>query len=167
LENNKPQYEITIKCKDEEWGKITLELYPEVAPKHVQNFDNLVSSKSYDGCAFHRVIPGFMIQGGDPNSKNKPKNTWGYGDPSQTSVPAEFNKMPHKRGALSAARSQDPNSATSQFFICHADANFLDGQYTVYGQAISGLEIVDKVVNYPRDSRDNPNDKIEMYIVKK
>jgi peptidyl-prolyl cis-trans isomerase B (cyclophilin B) len=164
--STKPQYEITIKSNGEVWGKIVLELFPDLAPKHVQNFDSLVSVKFYDGCAFHRVIPGFMIQGGDPNSKDKPKTSWGMGDPNQTKVPAEFNKTPHKRGILSAARAQDPNSATSQFFIVHKDANFLDGQYTVYGEAISGMEIVDKIVNSPRDSRDNPNDKIEMYIKK-
>lgn len=162
----RPQYEITVSSNGEVWGKIVLELFPDVAPKHVHNFDSLVSTGFYDGCAFHRVIPGFMIQGGDPNTKNKPKNTWGMGDPSQARVPAEFNKTSHKRGILSAARSQDPNSASSQFFICHADATFLDGQYTVYGQAISGMEIVDRVASAPRDPKDNPNDKIEMAIKK-
>jgi len=161
-----PQYEITVKQKGAELGKIILELYPEIAPKHVHNFDSLVSSGFYDGTAFHRVIPGFMIQGGDPNSKTMPKEKWGYGDPSQTKVPAEFNSTSHERGILSAARSQDPNSATSQFFICVADAKFLDRQYTAFGKAISGMEVADKVVNSPRDRNDNPNDKIEMFIKK-
>ncbi|OGU56118.1 MAG: peptidylprolyl isomerase [Ignavibacteria bacterium GWF2_33_9] len=157
---------MTVKQKGAELGKIILELYPEIAPKHVHNFDSLVSSGFYDGTAFHRVIPGFMIQGGDPNSKTMPKEKWGYGDPSQTKVPAEFNSTSHERGILSAARSQDPNSATSQFFICVADAKFLDRQYTAFGKAISGMEVADKVVNSPRDRNDNPNDKIEMFIKK-
>ena len=160
----KPQYEITVKQLGKELGKIVLELFPDVAPKHVHNFDSLVKIGFYDGCAFHRVIPGFMIQGGDPNSKTESREKWGYGRPDQTRVPAEFNKTSHKRGILSAARSQDPNSASSQFFICVADATFLDGQYTVYGQAISGMEVADKIVNSPRDTKDNPNDKIEMFI---
>ena len=168
MENTqRPQYEITVTQKGVELGKIVLETYPDVAPKHAANFDSLVAAKAFDGCAFHRVIPGFMIQGGDPNSISKPKNTWGMGDPSQARVPAEFSKLNHKRGILSAARSQDPNSASSQFFICVADASFLDGQYSVYGEVISGMEVVDKVVNAPRDKSDNPNDKIEMKIIKK
>lgn len=162
----KPRYEITVKQLDKELGKIVLELFPDVAPKHVANFDSLVKVGFYDGCAFHRVIPGFMIQGGDPNSKTEPKNKWGFGRPDQTRVPAEFSQISHKRGILSAARSQDPNSASSQFFICVADASFLDGKYTVYGQAISGMEVADKIVNMPRDDKDNPNDKVEMFIKK-
>nr|MDA3843583.1 peptidylprolyl isomerase [Candidatus Kapabacteria bacterium] len=107
------------------------------------------------------------IQGGDPNSKTKAKDTWGMGDPNQKNVPAEFNNKSHKRGILSAARSQDPNSASSQFFLCVDDALFLDGQYTVYGQVTSGIEVADKVVAAPRDSRDCPHEKIEMFITKK
>lgn len=163
---NDYRYEMTVTQNGKELGKIILELFPDKAPKHVANFDELVAAKFYDGTAFHRVIPGFMIQGGDPNSKDKPKNTWGFGDPSQKKVPAEFNDTKHKRGILSAARSQDPNSASSQFFIMHADSPHLDGQYTAYGKVISGMEVVDKVANAPRDPRDNPNEKIEMKIVK-
>jgi peptidyl-prolyl cis-trans isomerase B (cyclophilin B) len=162
----KPKYEITVKQLGKELGKIVIELFPDIAPKHVANFDSLVKVGFYDGCAFHRVIPGFMIQGGDPNSKTEPKEKWGFGRPDQARVPAEFNKTSHARGILSAARSQDPNSASSQFFICVADAKFLDGQYTAFGQTISGIEVADKIVNSPRDSRDNPNDKIEMFIKK-
>lgn len=161
----RPQYEITVTQKGKEMGKIVLETFPDVAPKHAANFERLVAEKAYDGTAFHRVIPGFMIQGGDPNSKNKPKNTWGYGDPSQKTVPAEFNDIPHERGILSAARSQDPNSATSQFFICHAAARFLDGKYTVYGKVLQGIEVVDKVCEAPRNG-EAPVDKIEMTIKK-
>lgn len=164
-----PHYIISVKLKEanQELGEIEIELFPDVAPKHVRNFDSLVSIKFFDGCAFHRVIPGFMIQGGDPNSKDKPKNTWGYGDPSQTRVPAEFNKIKHERGILSAARSNDPNSATSQFFIMVASAPHLDGQYTAYGKVVNGMDVVDKIVNQPRDARDNPLDKVEMTIRKK
>ncbi|MDQ1265008.1 MAG: peptidyl-prolyl cis-trans isomerase [Bacteroidota bacterium] len=162
----KPQYIISVNQLGQHLGDIKIELFPDVAPKHVANFDSLVSTNSFDGTAFHRVIPGFMIQGGDPNSKDKPKNTWGYGDPNQKTVPAEFNKLSHKRGILSAARSQDPNSATSQFFICVADKPGLDGAYTVFGQVLEGMDVADKIVSMPRDRNDNPNDKVEMKIVK-
>lgn len=161
----RPQYEITVIQNQKELGKIVLETFPDIAPKHAANFDKLVSENFYDGTAFHRVIPGFMIQGGDPNSKNKPKNTWGFGDPSQPTVPAEFNDISHERGILSAARSNDPNSATSQFFICHAAAKFLDGKYTAYGKVLKGIEVVDKVCEAPRNG-EAPVDKIEMKIRK-
>ena len=161
-----PQYEITVTQGGKELGKILLELWPDIAPKHVANFDSLVTTGFYNGTAFHRVIPGFMIQGGDPNTKDKPKETWGMGDPTQKKVPAEFNKTKHARGILSAARSQDPNSASSQFFIMHGDAPHLDGQYTAYGKVLSGLEVVDKVATTDRDRRDCPNVKVEMTIKK-
>lgn len=162
-----PQYEITVTQSGKEMGKIDIMLYKDAAPKHTANFDSLVSVGFYDGTAFHRVIPGFMIQGGDPNSKTGPKNTWGYGDPAQTTVPAEFSKtLKHKRGIISAARSQDPNSATSQFFICVADCDFLDGQYSIFGEVTKGMDVVDKVVSAKRDLNDNPLEKIEMKIVK-
>ncbi len=163
---NNPKYEITCTQGANELGKIQIELFPDVAPKHVANFDSLVAIKFYDGTAFHRVIPNFMIQGGDPNSKSEPKDKWGMGRPDQKRVPAEFSKLEHKRGIISAARSQDPNSASSQFFICVADAKWLDGQYSIFGQVNSGMEVVDKIVNSPRDARDNPLEKIEMKIVK-
>lgn len=161
-----PRYEMTVTQKGKELGKIVLELFPDKAPKHVHNFDSLVAAKFYDGCAFHRVIPGFMIQGGDPNTKNKPKETWGMGAPGQTKVPAEFNDIKHVPGILSAARTADPNSATSQFFLMHAASPHLDGQYTAYGKAVSGLEVIDMVAKMPKDARDNPNDKVEFKIVK-
>lgn len=163
---DRPKYLITTYQKGEELGKIKIELYNDVAPKHVANFDSLVSIGFYDGTAFHRVIPGFMIQGGDPNSKDKPREMWGFGDPSQTTVPAEFSKLNHKRGIISAARKPDPNSATSQFFICVADVPHLNGQYSIFGEVIEGMEVVDKIVNMPRDNRDNPIDKVEMKIEK-
>jgi len=162
----RPQYEITVTQKGQELGKIVIELFPDVAPKHVHNFDSLVSVGFYNGTAFHRVIPGFMIQGGSYYSKTDQKEKWGISDPSQTKVPAEFSNLQHKRGTVSAARTNDPNSATSQFFICVADAPHLDGQYSIFGQTVSGLDVVDKIVNAPRDNRDNPLDKIEMKIKK-
>ncbi|MBL7975552.1 MAG: peptidylprolyl isomerase [Candidatus Kapabacteria bacterium] len=165
--NNNPHYVISVKVGGESIGEIEIELFKDLAPKHVRNFDSLVSVGFYNGTAFHRVIPGFVIQGGDPNSKSKPKNTWGFGDPGQTKVPAEFNSTPHKRGIVSAARSNDPNSATSQFFICVDDASSLDNKYTVYGQVVRGMEVADKIVNLPRDERDNPIEKAEMMVTKK
>lgn len=163
LEKTK-NYTIEAKVEGKSIGIINVSLWPDLAPKTVANFDKLVKEGAYDGTAFHRVIPGFMIQGGDPNSKDKPKNTWGMGDPSQAKVPAEFSNVPHERGILSMARSQDVNSASSQFFICHGDAGFLDNNYTVFGKVTSGLDVVDKIVNMPRDKNDNPNTKVEMFI---
>ena len=113
-------------------GEMILELWPDVAPKHVENFKALAKKGFYDGTCFHRVIPGFMIQGGDPNTKDEgKKNLWGQGGPGYT-IKAEFNSHHHARGILSMARTPDPDSAGSQFFICHADAGSLDHQYTVF-----------------------------------
>ncbi len=164
-----PHYIISVTQKSEHLGDIEIELFSKIAPKHVHNFDSLVAIKFYDGTAFHRVIPGFMIQGGDPNTKNKPKSTWGQGDPSQTTVPAEFNSTKHVRGIISAARTPDPNSATSQFFIMHGNAPHLDGQYTAYGKVITGMEVVDKICNLPLEgpAHSTPVDKVEMTIKKK
>ena len=119
----------------------------------------------YDGTTFHRVIPGFMIQGGDPNTKD-PKGSrdrHGTGGPGH-SVKAEFNDTPHKRGVLSMARSSDPNSAGSQFFICVKDSAFLDRQYTAFGRVVTGMEVADKIVAAPRDARDNPEERVEMKV---
>ena len=161
----KPQYEITVTQKGVELGKIIIETFPDVAPKHCETFDNLVKSRFYDGLAFHRVIPGFMIQGGDPNSKDKPKETWGMGDPSQPTMPAEFSNISHKRGIVSTARKgNDINSATSQFFIMVADYPSLDGQYTVFGKVLEGMDVADKIVKTPTERPDRPIDKVEMKI---
>jgi peptidyl-prolyl cis-trans isomerase B (cyclophilin B) len=154
---------IHIHVKGESWGDIQLKFFPDVAPKHVQNMMKLAKEKFYDGTTFHRVIPGFMIQGGDPNSKGHDRSKHGMGGPGHR-VHAEFSHRPHKRGTLSMARSQDPNSAGSQFFICVADANFLDGQYTVFGEVVHGMETVDRIVNVQRDGNDNPLDRIEMIM---
>jgi peptidyl-prolyl cis-trans isomerase B (cyclophilin B) len=158
---------MSITQGEAELGEIVLELFPDIAPKHVRNFDSLVGDKFYDGAAFHRVIPGFMIQGGDPNTRNKPKETWGMGDPSQTKVPQEFNAITHQPGILSAARTPDPNSATSQFFIVVGDASFLDNQYTVYGRVLKGMDIAYKIVNTPTEKPDRPLVKVEMKVRKK
>lgn len=145
------------------FGNIELTFFPEVAPNHVNNFIELAKKGFYDGTTFHRVIPGFMIQGGDSNSKNPDRSMHGMGGPGYT-VKAEFNEKPHKRGTLSMARAGHPDSAGSQFFICVADAPFLDRQYTVFGEVLSGMEVVDKIVNQPRDRKDNPLDRIEMKV---
>ena len=145
------------------FGNIELKFFPDVAPNHVKNFIDLAKKGFYDGTTFHRVIPGFMIQGGDPNTKNHDKSTHGMGGPGYQ-LKAEFNSRPHKRGILSMARAASPDSAGSQFFICVADAPFLDRQYTVFGEVVSGMEVADKIVSQPRDSRDNPNDRIEMKV---
>jgi len=158
-----PQATITVTSKNELWGQIVLRFFPDVAPNHVKNFIDLAKQGFYNGTTFHRVIPGFMIQGGDPNSKNPDRATHGMGGPGHK-VNAEFNSKPHKRGTLSMARANDPNSAGSQFFICVNDANFLDWQYTVFGEVQSGLEVVDKVVSAKRDGRDNPLERVEMTV---
>lgn len=145
------------------FGKIELKFFPEVAPNHVNNFIELAKKGFYDGSTFHRVIPGFMIQGGDPNSKNPDKSKHGMGGPGYT-IKAEFNNKPHKRGTLSMARAQDPDSAGSQFFICVANAAFLDKKYSAFGEVVSGMEVADKIVNQPRDSKDNPQERIEIKV---
>ena len=152
---------IHIQVKGEPWGEIRLKFFPDVAPDHVQNMVKLAKNKFYDGTTFHRVIPGFMIQGGDPNTKDPDRSRHGMGGPGHR-VKAEFSNRPHRRGTLSMARSQDPNSAGSQFFICVADSKFLDGQYTVFGEVVCGMETVDRIVNVQRDGNDNPLDRIEM-----
>lgn len=145
------------------FGSIEIRFFPDVAPNHVNNFIELAKKGFYDNTIFHRVIPGFMIQGGDPNSKGADKSRHGTGGPGHT-VKAEFNSKPHKRGSVSMARAAHPDSAGSQFFICVADSNFLDRQYTLFGEVVSGIEVADKIVSQPRDSRDNPNERIEMKV---
>jgi peptidyl-prolyl cis-trans isomerase B (cyclophilin B) len=150
---------------DTRFGEIEIEFLPDKAPGHVKNFLDLARKGFYDGTTFHRVIPGFMIQGGDPNTKdvNAPRARHGTGGPG-TNVKAEFNDTPHKRGIVSMARAQDPDSAGSQFFIVVKDSLFLDNNYTAFGKVVRGMEAADKIVNSPRDARDNPNDRIEMKV---
>ena len=146
-------------------GNIELEFLEDKAPGHTKNFKDLAKKGFYDGTAFHRVIPGFMIQGGDPNSKSADRSRHGMGGPGYM-IKAEFNDTSHDRGILSMARSQDPNSAGSQFFIVVKASHFLDNQYTAFGKVIKGMGVADKIVNTPRDARDNPIDRVEMKSVK-
>jgi peptidyl-prolyl cis-trans isomerase B (cyclophilin B) len=154
---------IAVTSKGQRMGELVLKFFPDVAPGHVTNFIKLSKEGFYNGTTFHRVIPGFMIQGGDPNSKNADRSAHGMGGPGYK-VKAEFNSKPHKRGIVSMARANDPDSAGSQFFICIADANFLDWQYTVFGEVVSGMEVADKIVNLKRDGRDNPLERAEMTV---
>ena len=140
-------------------GDITIRFFPDVAPNHVNNFLTLAKSGFYNGTKFHRVIPGFMIQGGDPNTKTPNTSSWGMGG-SGKNVNAEFNTVSHKRGIVSMARSNDPNSASSQFFIVVKDSTFLDRQYTAFGQVTKGMEIADQIVGGKRDRNDRPDDPV-------
>src|SRR6266704_962156 len=143
---------------------IKIKFFPDVAPKHVENFITLAKSGFYDKTLFHRVIPGFMIQGGDPNTKDpNKKSEYGMGGPSHK-LKAEFNAKPHTRGIVSMARSNNPDSAGSQFFIVVKDSPFLDRQYTVFGEVIRGMDVADKIVNSPRGQNDLPNERIEMTV---
>ncbi len=147
-------------------GDIAIEFFPEVAPNHVENFKKLATSGFFDGTLFHRIVPGFVIQGGDPLTKSPAnKGRWGTGGPGW-SVKAEFNKKKHSRGVLSMARSMDPNSAGSQFFIVLKDSDFLNGQYTVFGKVISGMDVVDKIAGLKTDTKDAPVDSEQAKITK-
>ncbi len=147
-------------------GTIEIEFYPDVAPNHVAAIQSLVRDGFYDGTKFHRVIPGFMIQGGDPNSKSDDRSTHGTGGPD-FNIAQEFNNIKHKRGIVSMARSQHPDSAGSQFFIMVDDmyGPQLDGQYTVWGNVVSGMDVADKIVASQRDRADNPVKPIIMQKV--
>ena len=146
------------------FGDIEVKFLPDVAPKHVANFVKLAKDGFYNGTIFHRVIPGFMIQGGDPNTKDSlKKDTYGQGGPGY-SIKAEFSDMPHKRGAVSMARANDPDTAGSQFFIVVEDSRFLDNKYSVFGEVVRGIGVTDKIVNLPRDERDNPKERVEMTV---
>ena len=169
------------------YGDMVIEFYSEVAPMHVESFITLAKEGYFDGTTFHRVIPGFVIQGGDPNSKDDDRMNDGTGgragkyfgigrenDPSTWTIPAEFNDSLHIKGTLSMARSQNPNSGSSQFFICHAPTPQLNGKYTVFGQVIKGLDVIDTIVNVDRPNKanssyngpdaDNPFEKVEMTV---
>lgn len=147
-----------------QFGKIVFKLLPDAAPETVRNFTKLAKSGFYDGTLFHRVIPGFMIQGGDPNTKNQDKSKWGMGGPGYT-LKAEFNSKSHLRGVVSMARATDPDSAGSQFFIVTADSTFLDRQYTAFGEVIEGINVADTIVNQKRDGKDCPLEDVKMLKV--
>ncbi len=161
------QGDVAILETDE--GTIVLTFYPDVAPNHVENFKSLAREGFYDGTKFHRVIPGFMIQGGCPNTKDRPISKWGQGNPGYT-VEAEFNDKPHVRGSLSMARGNDINSAGSQFFICHDRAPHLDGKYTNFGEVLEGMDVVDKIATAPvvpetKGKTDRPVDPVTLQRV--
>jgi peptidyl-prolyl cis-trans isomerase B (cyclophilin B) len=141
------------------FGKIVVKFFPDLAPMHVKNFISLAEAGFYNGTPFHRVIPGFMIQGGDPSGN-------GTGGPGYT-IPAEFTtKKKHVAGILSMARTSDPNSAGSQFFVMVAPSTHLDGQYSIFGEVVEGLDVVNKIVSTPRDSNDKPLERVDMIEVK-
>src|SRR5215813_7601015 len=147
-------------------GEMVVEFWPDVAPGHVNNFKKLAKDGFYDGTCFHRVIKDFMIQGGDPLTKDDAnKGRWGTGGPGYQ-IKAEFNDKPHVRGVLSMARSQDPNSAGSQFFICHGEPRFLDHQYTAFGKLIKGDDILEKIATTPTHQPDRPDKRMEIVSIK-
>ena len=147
-----------------DFGSIKFSLLPDIAPETVRNFLELAKSGFYNGTLFHRVIPGFMIQGGDPNTKNPDKSMWGQGGPGYN-LKAEFSPRSHLRGIVSMARSTDPDSAGSQFFVVTSDSTFLDRQYTVFGEVVDGMEVADKIVNLPRDGNDCPKQEAKILEV--
>ena len=161
------QYDDKLVVLETNLGNITIDFFPNDAPNHVENFIGLAESGFYDGVIFHRIIPGFMIQGGDPNTINGDPNTWGTGGPS-TSVDAEFNTIKHNRGIVSMARSADPNSGGSQFFVVHGDSNFLDEQYTVFGRIVTeeSFETLDRIAGVETEPVDRPVDPKQVKITK-
>jgi peptidyl-prolyl cis-trans isomerase B (cyclophilin B) len=157
-------YANTLATLQTDMGDITIKFFYDKAPKHVENFVDLAAKGFYDGTMFHRVIPGFMIQGGDPLTKKpeNPNQPYGTGGNGNNRVKAEFNDLSHKRGIVSMARASDPNSASSQFFIVVKDSTFLDQQYSEFGEVVSGMEVADKIANVPRDARDRPNSPVHI-----
>jgi cyclophilin family peptidyl-prolyl cis-trans isomerase len=158
-ETSMAQYENKVAELHTTAGEIDIRFFPDVAPNHVKNFLDLAQSGFYDNTKFHRVIPGFMIQGGDPNTVSGDPYSWGTGG-SPNRIKAEFNKISHKRGIVSMARSNHPDSASSQFFIVVADSTFLDNQYTVFGQVTKGMDVADKIVSAPKGANDRPTNPV-------
>jgi peptidyl-prolyl cis-trans isomerase B (cyclophilin B) len=147
-------------------GDLVVEFWPEVAPKTVENFKTLSKKGFYDGTCFHRVIRNFMIQGGDPLTKDPKRETsWGTGDPGYK-IKAEFNERHHDRGVISMARSNDPDSAGSQFFICHGEAGFLDRKYTAFGKLIKGDDVLEKIATTPTHAPDRPNTRMAIESIR-
>lgn len=161
----RPMYRIrVVRAPSDTIGNIVIRLFPSMTPLHVRNFDSIARAGRYDQTAFHRVIPDFVIQGGDPNSISGPESSWGSGDPSQPTVKAEFTNIKHLRGRVGMARVEDVNSATSQFYICHGSPTFLDTRYTVFGETVSGFNVIDTVALAPRNASDRPLIKISMIV---
>jgi peptidyl-prolyl cis-trans isomerase B (cyclophilin B) len=161
-------YANTLATLQTDLGDITIKFFYDKAPKHVENFVDLSASGFYDGTMFHRVIPGFMIQGGDPNTKKPedPMHQYGTGgqvvNGHEVRLKAEFNDTSHRRGIVSMARSQEPDSASSQFFIVVKDSTFLDGKYSAFGEVVSGIDIADKIAGVPRNAQDRPNQPVRI-----
>ena len=161
---------ISVSSKGAHLGDIVLRFFHDVAPGHVKNFTKLAREGFYSGTTFHRVIPGFMIQGGDPNTKNSlRKDTYGQGGPKDEKgnpimLKAEFSDTPHKRGIVSMARANEPDTAGSQFFVVVEQSPFLDGKYTVFGEVTKGLGVADRIVSVPKNDHDLPNERIEMTV---
>jgi peptidyl-prolyl cis-trans isomerase B (cyclophilin B) len=152
-----------IKTSD---GTMVIEFWPDVAPKTVENFKTLARKGFYDGTCFHRVIKGFMIQGGDPLTKDPAQEAaWGTGGPGYT-IKAEFNDRHHDRGVISMARTQDPDSAGSQFFICDGNPRFLDHQYTAFGKLIKGDDVLTKIASEPTHPPDRPDHRVTIESIK-
>ncbi|MEO7414011.1 MAG: peptidylprolyl isomerase [Opitutaceae bacterium] len=167
MSNSTPAEHAVIKTA---YGEMTIAFWPDVAPKTVENFKKLARSGYYDGTAFHRIIKGFMVQGGCPNTKTGGSGMPGTGGPGWK-VKAEFNKEPHVRGVISMARSSDPDSAGSQFFLCHGNASFLDGKYTGFGELVKGDDVLEKIANVPTShggggEKSTPIDRVEVESVK-
>jgi peptidyl-prolyl cis-trans isomerase B (cyclophilin B) len=162
-QNKTPDEQAVIKTS---YGEMTVAFWPDVAPKTVENFKKLARAGFYDGTAFHRIIKGFMIQGGCPNTKAGQKGMPGTGGPGYM-VKAEFNAKSHVKGVLSMARSSNPDSAGSQFFIVHGDAKFLDRQYTAFGELVSGEDVLEKIANVPTSGQEKstPIDRVALESV--
>ncbi len=165
IEQTKVDPEIAI--METSKGTIKIGFFPDVAPNHVARFKELAREGFYDGILFHRVIPNFMIQAGDPQTKdpNCDRRMMGSGGSDKPNLKAEFNDRLHYPGTLSAARAQSPNSANSQFFLCHARSPWLDNKYTVYGHVIEGMEVIDAIATADRDKGDNPIEPIKIISV--
>jgi cyclophilin family peptidyl-prolyl cis-trans isomerase len=145
-----------------DFGKVKVQLFPDVAPRHVENFKKLINEGFYNGLAFHRAVPNLIVQGGDPNTRDKPRETWGMGDESLPKVNAEFSDRPFVKGTLGAARASDPNSASTQFFLCAGPFPQWDGQYTNFGQIIEGISNVQVMTMAPTEADEKLKDKIVM-----
>jgi cyclophilin family peptidyl-prolyl cis-trans isomerase len=159
MTNAPRDYSTTLATLQTDMGDITIKFFYDKAPNHVKNFVDLAASGFYDGTMFHRVIPGFMIQAGDPLTKKPedPRQPYGTGGNGKNMIKAEFNDTSHKRGIVSMARASDPNSASSQFFIVVKDSTFLDNQYSAFGEVVTGMEVADRIANVARDAKDRPN----------
>lgn len=165
-DSTKPHYIISVTHAGESLGEIEIELWPDIAPRHVAHFEMNVAAKNFDGAAFHRIVPEFMIQGGDPTSRTQPKEKWGVGKGDTVKLPAEFSNRNFLKGTIAAARGKDINSARSQFFICTVDLSDDFKDYTIFGQVVVGLDVVEKIEGVDCEG-EHPIEKVEMTVRKK